>query len=42
VIEQLDLLNEIFGGEDAAHSPRYGDMGAHSPQCEDTAAAWCC
>jgi hypothetical protein len=27
VIEQLDLLNEIFGGEDAAHSPRYGDMG---------------
>ena len=40
--EQLDLLNEIFGGEDAAHSPRYGHMGAHSPQCEDTAAAWCC
>src|SRR4030095_12542350 len=42
VIEQLDLFNEIFGGEDAAHSPRYGDMGAHSPQCEDTAAAWGC
>jgi tetratricopeptide (TPR) repeat protein len=42
VIEQLDLLNDIFGGEGAAHSPRYGDMGAHSPQCEDTAAARCC